>query len=68
MVLLFDVNDTKGVSAFEFTRGLTTNNFSVVCWGPGWFNNNGSDTMLASNACSGAVTGSSTTAAGAAGF
>ncbi|RYR34779.1 hypothetical protein Ahy_A10g049795 [Arachis hypogaea] len=42
---------TKGVS-FEvivsgsnFTCGLVTRNLSVLCWGPGWPNNNGSRIM-----------------------
>ncbi|PON78972.1 GPCR kinase [Parasponia andersonii] len=41
---LFSVDDTKGVpfelivSGLDFTCGLTTRNFSILCWGPGWSN------------------------------
>ncbi|CAK8566480.1 unnamed protein product [Lathyrus sativus] len=35
------------VSASNFTCGLTTTNFSVICWGPGWSNgSNGSESVL----------------------
>ncbi|PON86599.1 Serine/threonine protein kinase [Trema orientale] len=41
---LFSVDATKGVSfelivsGLDFTCGLTTRNFSILCWGPGWYN------------------------------
>ncbi|KAJ0101421.1 hypothetical protein Patl1_06617 [Pistacia atlantica] len=40
----YSVNETEGisfesiVSGSNFTCGLTTRNFSVMCWGPGWSN------------------------------
>lgn len=46
---LFSVNSTKGVSfeliasGLNFTCGLTTTNFSILCWGPGWTNGSISD-------------------------
>ncbi|KAF4353390.1 hypothetical protein F8388_016339 [Cannabis sativa] len=42
---LFSVEAIQGVSfetivsGLNFTCGLTTTNFSILCWGPGWSNN-----------------------------
>lgn len=42
----FWVNETESfeliVSGLDFICGLTTANFSVLCWGPGWSSSNGS--------------------------
>ncbi|OAY38406.1 putative serine/threonine-protein kinase-like protein CCR3 isoform X2 [Manihot esculenta] len=49
---LFSVNETVGisfesiVSGSNFICGLTTGNFSIMCWGPGWPNVNNSGVQI----------------------
>ncbi|XP_044507647.1 putative serine/threonine-protein kinase-like protein CCR3 [Mangifera indica] len=48
----YSVNETEGisfesiVSGSNFTCGLTTRNFSVMCWGPGWSNGSNSGFLI----------------------